>query len=179
VHGHRAFRFELIAEAVVAMEFRASSEDIGMICHAHPSLSEALKDAALAVDKRRAQISDERQYARRRREIAGSAETLSVVGLYHSALERRGFKSDSSRSCARSSACSTSTRSGPRQGAAQQRALAPGRASDAPARRVPWGGVGRGKSFLMDSFYLCLPLVRKRRVHFHHFMRDVHRSSRN
>jgi cell division protein ZapE len=38
-----------------------------------------------------------------------------------------------------------------------------------------WGGVGRGKSFLMDSFYLCVPLVRKRRVHFHHFMRDVHR----
>lgn len=38
-----------------------------------------------------------------------------------------------------------------------------------------WGGVGRGKSFLMDSFYLTLPLVRKRRVHFHHFMRDVHR----
>ncbi|MGB5080345.1 MAG: cell division protein ZapE, partial [Burkholderiales bacterium] len=30
-------------------------------------------------------------------------------------------------------------------------------------------------SFLMDSFFLCLPLVRKRRVHFHHFMRDVHR----
>jgi dihydrolipoamide dehydrogenase len=43
---------ELIAEAVVAMEFRGSSEDIGMICHAHPSLSEALKDAALGVDKR-------------------------------------------------------------------------------------------------------------------------------
>jgi len=43
---------ELIAEAVVAMEFRGASEDIGMICHAHPSLSEALKDAALAVDKR-------------------------------------------------------------------------------------------------------------------------------
>ena len=38
-----------------------------------------------------------------------------------------------------------------------------------------WGGVGRGKSFLLDSFYLTLPLVRKRRVHFHHFMRDVHR----
>jgi dihydrolipoamide dehydrogenase len=43
---------ELIAEAVVAMEFRGSAEDIGMICHAHPSLSEALKDAALGVDKR-------------------------------------------------------------------------------------------------------------------------------
>ena len=47
-----AYASELIAEAVVAMEFRASSEDIGMICHAHPSLGEAMKDAALAVDKR-------------------------------------------------------------------------------------------------------------------------------
>jgi dihydrolipoamide dehydrogenase len=43
---------ELIAEAVVAMEFRASSEDIGRICHAHPSLAEATKEAALAVEKR-------------------------------------------------------------------------------------------------------------------------------
>jgi dihydrolipoamide dehydrogenase len=43
---------ELISEAVVAMEFRASSEDIARICHAHPSLSEATKEAALAVDKR-------------------------------------------------------------------------------------------------------------------------------
>ncbi|MCW5613464.1 MAG: dihydrolipoyl dehydrogenase [Rubrivivax sp.] len=43
---------ELIAEAVVAMSFRASSEDIARICHAHPSLSEATKEAALAVDKR-------------------------------------------------------------------------------------------------------------------------------
>jgi dihydrolipoamide dehydrogenase len=43
---------ELISEAVVAMEFKASSEDIGRICHAHPSLSEATKEAALAVDKR-------------------------------------------------------------------------------------------------------------------------------
>ena len=46
------FAGELIAEAVVAMEFRAASQDIGMICHAHPSLSEAVKEAALAVDKR-------------------------------------------------------------------------------------------------------------------------------
>jgi dihydrolipoamide dehydrogenase len=52
VHIIGPFAGELIAEAVVAMEFRGSSEDIGMICHAHPSLSEAMKDAALAVDKR-------------------------------------------------------------------------------------------------------------------------------
>jgi dihydrolipoamide dehydrogenase len=43
---------ELSAVAVVAMEFTASSEDIARICHAHPSLSEAMKEAALAVDKR-------------------------------------------------------------------------------------------------------------------------------
>jgi dihydrolipoamide dehydrogenase len=43
---------ELIAECVVAMEFRASSEDIARICHAHPSLSESTKEAALAIDKR-------------------------------------------------------------------------------------------------------------------------------
>jgi len=38
-----------------------------------------------------------------------------------------------------------------------------------------WGGVGRGKSFLMDSFYSVVPVVRKTRMHFHEFMRDVHR----
>jgi len=43
---------ELIAEACVAMAFRASSEDIARICHAHPSLSESTKEAALAVDQR-------------------------------------------------------------------------------------------------------------------------------
>src|SRR2546428_1103745 len=43
---------ELISEGVVAMEFGAASEDIARICHAHPSLSEAVKEAALAVDKR-------------------------------------------------------------------------------------------------------------------------------
>jgi dihydrolipoamide dehydrogenase len=52
VHIIGPFAGELIAEAAVAMAFRASSEDIGMLCHAHPSLSEAMKDAALAVDKR-------------------------------------------------------------------------------------------------------------------------------
>jgi dihydrolipoamide dehydrogenase len=43
---------ELISEAVVAMEFKAAAEDIARICHAHPTLSEATKEAALAVDKR-------------------------------------------------------------------------------------------------------------------------------
>ncbi|MDO8812599.1 MAG: cell division protein ZapE [Gallionella sp.] len=37
-----------------------------------------------------------------------------------------------------------------------------------------WGGVGRGKTFLMDAFYNCLPYRRKRRIHFHNFMAEVH-----
>jgi dihydrolipoamide dehydrogenase len=52
VHIVGPYASELIAEAVMAMEFKASSEDIARICHAHPSLSEATKEAALAVDKR-------------------------------------------------------------------------------------------------------------------------------
>ena len=43
---------ELIAEAVLAMEFSASTEDLQRTIHAHPSLAEALHEAALAVDKR-------------------------------------------------------------------------------------------------------------------------------
>lgn len=38
-----------------------------------------------------------------------------------------------------------------------------------------WGGVGRGKTYLMDVFYECLPFKNKQRTHFHRFMRDVHR----
>lgn len=52
VHIVNTHASDLIAEAVMAMEFSASSEDIGRICHAHPSLSEVVKEAALAADKR-------------------------------------------------------------------------------------------------------------------------------
>jgi dihydrolipoamide dehydrogenase len=52
VHMLGACVSELIAECVVAMEFHGSSEDLARICHAHPTLSEAVHEAALAVDKR-------------------------------------------------------------------------------------------------------------------------------
>jgi dihydrolipoamide dehydrogenase len=42
----------MIAEVVLAMEFGASAEDIARTCHAHPTLTEAVREAALAVDKR-------------------------------------------------------------------------------------------------------------------------------
>ena len=45
---------DLIMEAVTAMEFRASSEDIARICHPHPTYSEGLKEAALAATDNRA-----------------------------------------------------------------------------------------------------------------------------
>ena len=50
IFGPRAS--DLIAEAVTAMEFAGSAEDIARICHAHPTLSEAVREAALAVDRR-------------------------------------------------------------------------------------------------------------------------------
>ncbi|MBL8483418.1 MAG: dihydrolipoyl dehydrogenase [Rhodocyclaceae bacterium] len=52
VHAIGTNASELISEAVVAMEFSASSEDLARICHAHPTLSEVMHEAALAVDKR-------------------------------------------------------------------------------------------------------------------------------
>ena len=49
------------------------------------------------------------------------------------------------------------------------------RSPQVPKGLYLYGGVGRGKSFLMDAFYGCLPYRRKRRVHFHAFMAEIHR----
>jgi dihydrolipoamide dehydrogenase len=54
VHVIGAGASDLIAEAVMAMEFKASAEDIGRICHPHPSLSEVMREAALAATDKRA-----------------------------------------------------------------------------------------------------------------------------
>ena len=100
---------------------------------------------------------------------------LSVVELYHRALGRRGFQSDPSqlRAVERLQQLyeEWTEYKAKRSSALRRLVVRP----PLPRGVFLWGSVGRGKSFLMDSFYLCLPLVRKRRVHFHHFMRDVHR----
>ena len=49
-----------------------------------------------------------------------------------------------------------------------------GRSSPPEKGLYLWGGVGRGKTYLMDMFYQCLPFDNKLRMHFHHFMRRVH-----
>ena len=54
VHTIGARAADLISEAVVAMEFRASAEDIARMSHAHPTYSEAMKEAALAATEDRA-----------------------------------------------------------------------------------------------------------------------------
>lgn len=50
---------------------------------------------------------------------------------------------------------------------------------DVPKGLYLWGGVGRGKTFLMDAFYASLPYRRKRRIHFHNFMAEVHREMKS
>lgn len=68
--------------------------------------------------------------------------------------------------------CTDELQAAPRRGSVIWRAL--GKKPE-PVRGVYlWGGVGRGKSMLMDLFYGCLDIESKRRVHFHEFMLDVH-----
>ena len=100
---------------------------------------------------------------------------LDVVALYQQSLARRGFVSDAAqwRAVERlQNLYDQWSAYKKRRNTAWKRMLVK---PDLPRGVYLWGGVGRGKSFLMDSFYRCVPLVRKRRVHFHHFMREIHR----
>jgi len=99
----------------------------------------------------------------------------SVLEQYQSELAARGYQSDPAQlravealdRCAREWA-----------GYKEQRSNAFKKLINRP--EIPrgvylYGGVGRGKSFLMDCFFNAVPIVRKTRLHFHEFMREVHR----
>jgi cell division protein ZapE len=104
-----------------------------------------------------------------------ASAAMTVLDLYRDALRRRGFEPDASQHAAVARLQQLFEEWGDykrRRATALRRLIVH---PPLPRGVYLWGPVGRGKTFLMDSFYRCLPLVRRRRVHFHHFMRDVHR----
>ena len=104
-----------------------------------------------------------------------SSAAQDVVSLYEQSLTKRGFVADPSqrRAVERLQRLYEEwTAYKARRANAVNRLLVKPPLPRASTCGAP---VGRGKSFLMDAFYLCVPLVRKRRVHFHHFMREIHR----
>ena len=100
---------------------------------------------------------------------------MSVTSQYQLELSTRGYISDPAqeRAVAELERCATEWAAfkEKRSNAFKKLINRP----DIPKGVYMFGGVGRGKSFLMDCFYNAVPLQRKTRLHFHEFMREVHR----
>jgi len=99
---------------------------------------------------------------------------LGVIDAYNALLAARGYKADSAqlRAVERLQELYTDLLAfkAKRRSALRKLIFNP----DLPKSVYLWGGVGRGKSFIMDSFFDAVPYKRKRRVHFHAFMQSIH-----
>ena len=104
---------------------------------------------------------------------------MSVKQVYEAELTARGFRSDPAQARAVNAlercAGEWADYKGRRSNALKKLINHP----DVPRGIYMYGGVGRGKSFLMDCFYSAVPIGRKTRLHFHEFMREVHRELRD
>src|SRR3546814_10141276 len=95
---------------------------------------------------------------------------MEVLDYYDRALQERGFRSDEAQMAAidRWQAYVDDWLEFKQARSSTLRKIF--RRPDVPRGVYMWGGVGRGKSFLRDAFYLTVPVKRKTRVHFHEFM---------
>ena len=103
---------------------------------------------------------------------------MSVQQVYERELQQRGYESDPAqlRAVASLERCATdwSHYKSKRSNSLKKMIFRP----EIPRGVYMYGGVGRGKSFLMDCFFSAVPIERKTRLHFHEFMREVHRELR-
>jgi cell division protein ZapE len=106
---------------------------------------------------------------------SNATSTRGVVAAYEQLLINRGYSSDAAQNAAierlQQMADAWLARKSRRSNSLKKLLLK----TDMPRSIWLWGGVGRGKSFLMDCYYEAVPLQRKTRLHFHEFMRGVHR----
>jgi len=104
---------------------------------------------------------------------------ITPTEKYHQALAQQGYSPDTAQVRALALFDGLYRRiEGPRPGVGHSRwiRLIPGRSKQHSIRGIYlWGGVGRGKTFIMDIFYRCLPPGTAKRIHFHDFMNQIHR----